>query len=112
MCLLTSHAGLMPAQTVRSIMVCEAPTSACRMARDTSTSHDHPALHVDKIVVGVGEERRPLAARWSVEQAGSDGDTNFRVASLAAPKAASSRVARYSCMARLAVWRSQVFCHF
>jgi hypothetical protein len=34
-----SHSGLMPKQaSVRSIMFCEAPTSACRMARDTSTS--------------------------------------------------------------------------
>ena len=34
--------------------------------------------------------------------AGSDGDTNFGVTSLAAPKAASSSVARYSLTARLA----------
>src|SRR3974390_1312791 len=43
--------------------------------------------------------------------AGSDGETNFGVTSLAAPKAASSRVARYSCMARLAVSGSHVFFH-
>src|SRR5262245_993743 len=34
--------------------------------------------------------------------AGSDGETNFAVTSLAAPNAASSRVARYSFTARLA----------
>src|SRR5262245_9255970 len=34
--------------------------------------------------------------------AGSDGETNFGMTSLAAPKAASSRVARYSFTARLA----------
>src|SRR5664279_2846178 len=36
---------------------------------------------------------------------------NFGVVSLAAPKAASSRVARYSFTARLAVSGSHVFCH-
>src|ERR1700694_5866392 len=43
--------------------------------------------------------------------AGSDGETNFGVTSLAAPKAASSRVARYSCMARLAALGSHVLFH-
>src|SRR6476661_6997333 len=43
--------------------------------------------------------------------AGSDGETNFGVTSLAAPKAALSRVARYSFTARLAVPGSRVFCH-
>ena len=40
-----------------------------------------------------------------------DGDTNFGVISLAAPKAASSRVARYALTARLAVFGSPVFFH-
>jgi hypothetical protein len=42
---------------------------------------------------------------------GSEGDMNFGVTSLAAPNAASSRVARYSFTARLAVSGSLVFCH-
>src|SRR4029453_14318253 len=40
--------------------------------------------------------------------AGSDGETNFGVTSLAAPKAASSSVARYSLTARLAVSGSRL----
>src|SRR3974377_1484628 len=44
--------------------------------------------------------------------AGSDGETNFGVTSLAAPKAASSRVARYSLTARLAVSGSAGFFPF
>jgi len=40
--------------------------------------------------------------------AGSDGETNFGVTSLAAPKAASSSVARYSFTARLAASGSRV----
>src|SRR6266702_2361768 len=41
--------------------------------------------------------------------AGSDGETNFGVTSLAAPNAASLRVARYSFTARLAVWNRGPF---
>src|SRR5215510_15452994 len=43
--------------------------------------------------------------------AGSDGEMNFGVTSLAAPKAVSSRVARYSFTARLAVLRSRSVSH-
>src|SRR5215831_2823076 len=71
---------------------------------------NHSELHIDEIVVGVGEKRRS-SHRAGPLAAGSDGDTNFGVTSLAAPKAASSRVARYSFTARLAVSRSRVFCH-
>src|SRR5262249_31833362 len=59
------------------------------------------ALHIDEIVVGVGEKGRP-AHRPVHCAAGSDGEMNFGGTSLAAPKAASSRVARYSFTARLA----------
>src|ERR1700690_1270412 len=43
--------------------------------------------------------------------AGSDGETNFGVTSLAAPNAASSRVARYSFVARLACCASSFLFH-
>jgi len=63
--------------------------------------HNHPKLHIDEIVIGVGEKGRS-AHRPRPWAAGSDGETNFGVTSLAAPKAASSSVARYSFTARLA----------
>src|SRR4029453_5984075 len=67
-------------------------------------------LDVNKEIVSVGEEgRSPHRARHCA--AGSDGETNFGVTSLAAPKAASSSVARYSFMARLAVPGVHVFFH-
>src|SRR5262249_29049974 len=44
--------------------------------------------------------------------AGSDGDTNFGVTLLAAPNAASSRVARYSFAARLTSCGSSSLLHF
>src|SRR5262245_11343653 len=43
--------------------------------------------------------------------AGSDGETNFGLTSLAAPNAASSSVARYSCIARLTVCASSSLFH-
>ena len=45
--------------------------------------HDDAELHVDEIIVGVGEERRALEGASP-----SEGDTNFGVTALAAPKAA------------------------
>jgi hypothetical protein len=41
--------------------------------------------------------------------AGSDGETNFGITSVAAPQAVSSRVARYSFTARLAPFRIAIF---
>ena len=59
-------------------------------------------VEIDQIVGGIGEECRP---RWAPVQraAGSAGDRYFGVTSVAAPKAAASRTARYSSMARLAI---------
>src|SRR5262245_46109642 len=45
-------------------MVLAAPTSACRMAREASTSTITPKLHVDQIIVGISEEG------WSAHRAG------------------------------------------
>ena len=57
---------------------------------------------VDQVVGGIGEESRtfvragPLGRRIG-------GEMNFGVTSDAAPNAASSSVARYSCLSRFAV---------
>jgi hypothetical protein len=44
-----SHSGLMPKRaSVRSIIVCDAPTSACRMAREASTSEAPNSIDVER----------------------------------------------------------------
>jgi hypothetical protein len=50
-------------------------------------------IGVDQIIVGIGKEGWSGSApvHWA---AGSDGETNFGLTSLAAPKAASSNLAR------------------
>jgi hypothetical protein len=70
------------------------PDCCCRLDID-----DDRILDVDQVVRRVGEEG--LAAVRAVRRAaGSEGDTNFEVTSVAAPKVASSRTARYSSMSR------------
>ena len=63
---------------------------------------DHTMVGVDQVVIGIGEEGVSLCApvHWA---AGSVREMNFGVTGDAAPNAASSRVARYSCAARVAV---------
>src|SRR6185437_13861029 len=65
---------------------------------------------VNEIVVGICKEAGPRIAPVHCA-AGSDGETNFGVTLLAAPNAASSRVARYSLVARLAVSATHVLLH-
>src|SRR5262249_31388317 len=72
--------------------------------------HDDAALNIDQVVVRIGKECR-AAHRASPLRRGSDGDTNFGLTSVAAPKAASSSVARYSLTARLAAAGSRSVLH-
>jgi hypothetical protein len=60
---------------------------------------DDRVVEIDQIIRSIGEEGVPFE-RSRHCAAGSDGETNFGMLSLAAPNAASSSVARYSCAAR------------
>src|SRR5262245_54611086 len=63
---------------------------------------DDRVLDIDQLIRRVGEEGL-AAVRSRPARHRSEGDTNFGVTSVAAPKAASSRTARYSSSARPAV---------
>ena len=65
---------------------------------------DDGVLEVDEIVGGV-EEMRLAAIRGGPARGGMTGETYFGWTGVAAPKAASSSVSRYSVVARLA-WSS------
>lgn len=68
----------------------------CRRRLNTE---DDRVLDVDQVVRRVGKKAWPPCAPVQ-RAAGSEGDTNFGVTSVAAPKAASSRTVGYSSMAR------------
>src|SRR6476659_5047764 len=80
------------------------------MARDASTSMMMPTITSIRELSEYAKNAGPRIApvHWA---AGSDGETNFGVTLVAAPKAASSRVAIYSFTARLAVSGSRSLIH-
>src|SRR5580704_6233833 len=80
------------------------------MAREASTSTMMPHFTSMRQLSAKAKNAGPRIAPVHCA-AGSDGETNFGVTSLAAPNAASSRVVRYSLTARLAVSPACVFFH-